>query len=264
VKIYLASSILENYSFISPEFILLSTFIAGTIRKTSTLGSPLKEVSTMPLVLLIRHGENEYVKKGRLAGRLPGVHLNDKGRAQAAALAEALIKAPLKAVYSSPLDRTMETAAPLAEIHKLQVIPREGLLEVDYGSWQDKTLKQLSRRKLWKTVQSRPSHARFPEGETFAQAQLRIVSEINELCAQHKPKDIIACVGHSDMLKLAVAFYLGLPLDLFQRLTVQPASVSTLHIHSEGGARLINLNHIPYKLPENTESALDARHDGKH
>jgi probable phosphoglycerate mutase len=218
----------------------------------------------MPLVLLIRHGENEYVKKGRLAGRLPGVHLNDKGRAQAEALAGALSKIPLKAVYSSPLERTMETASPLAEVHKLKVIPREGLLEVDYGSWQDKTLKQLSRRKLWKTVQAQPSHARFPEGETFAQAQLRIVSEINTLCAQHKPKDIIACVGHSDMLKLAVAYYLGLPLDLFQRLTVQPASVSTLHIHPEGGARLINLNHIPYKLPEHPASSHGPQHNGKH
>lgn len=218
----------------------------------------------MPVVLLIRHGENEYVKKGRLAGRKPGVHLNDKGRSQAAALAEALKKIPLKAIYSSPLDRTIETATPLAEVHKLKVISREGLLEVDYGSWQDKTLKQLSRRKLWKTVQSQPSHARFPEGETFAEAQLRIVSEINNLCAQHKLKDIIACVGHSDMLKLAVAYYLGLPLDLFQRLTVQPASISTLHIHPAGGARLINLNHIPYKLPDRAESAPDSKHNGKH
>lgn len=217
----------------------------------------------MPVVLLIRHGENEYVKKGRLAGRLPGVHLNDRGHAQAAALAQALKMIPLKAVYSSPLDRTMETAAPLAEIHKLKVIPREGLLEVDFGSWQDKTLKQLSRRKLWKTVQAQPSHARFPEGETFAQAQLRIVSEINALCGQHKPKDIFACVGHSDMLKLAVAYYLGLPLDLFQRLTVQPASISTLHIHPEGGARLINLNHIPYRLPENSAPTPHPHQDGK-
>ncbi|MEN8240829.1 MAG: histidine phosphatase family protein [Chloroflexota bacterium] len=214
----------------------------------------------MPVVLLIRHGENEYVKKGRLAGRLPGVHLNEKGRAQADALAETLKKTPIKAVYASPLDRTIETAAPLATAHNLKPIPLDGLLEVDFGKWQDKTIKQLSRQKLWKTVQSRPSHAQFPEGETFAQAQLRIITEINQLCSQHKPKDLIACVGHSDMIKLAVAYYLGLPLDLFQRLTVQPASISTLHIHPEGGARLINLNHIPYTLPSNT----DPLHQGKH
>lgn len=202
----------------------------------------------MPVILLIRHGENEYVKKGRLAGRKAGVHLNEHGRAQARALARGLAKLPLKAVYSSPLERTMETAAPLAEQFKLDVIPRDGLLEVDYGSWQDKTLKQLARRKLWKTVQQAPSQATFPEGETFAGAQLRIAEELTALCQMHSPKDLIACVGHSDMIKLAVAYYLGLPLDLFQRLVVQPASVSTLHIAPGHGARLINLNHIPYQL----------------
>jgi probable phosphoglycerate mutase len=207
----------------------------------------------MPVVLLIRHGENEYVKKGRLAGRKEGVHLNDKGRAQAQALAEALAKVPIKAVYSSPLERTMETAAPLAEIHKLKVIARDGLLEVDYGDWQDKTLKQLARRKLWKTVQSTPAHMRFPGGESFGEAQLRIAEELTELARTHKKKDIIACVGHSDMIKLAAAYFLGLPLDLFQRLIVQPASVTTLHLSPDQGARLVNLNHIPYRLPEEPE-----------
>lgn len=207
----------------------------------------------MPVVLLIRHGENEYVKKGRLAGRKEGVHLNDKGRAQAQALAEALAKIPIKAVYSSPLERTMETAEPLAAIHKLKVIPRDGLLEVDYGDWQDKTLKQLARRKLWKTVQSAPAHMRFPGGESFGEAQLRIAEELNGLAKTHKKKDIIACVGHSDMIKLAAAYFLGLPLDLFQRLIVQPASVTTLHLSPNHGARLVNLNHIPYRLPEEPE-----------
>ena len=207
----------------------------------------------MPVVLLIRHGENEYVKKGRLAGRMPGVHLNDKGRAQAQALAEALANLPVKAVYSSPMERTMETAEPLAGIHKLEVVPRDGLLEVDYGEWQDKTLKQLARRKLWKTVQSAPAHMRFPGGESFGEAQLRIAEELTGLARSHKKKDVIACVGHSDMIKLAVAYFLGLPLDLFQRLIVQPASITTLHLSPDQGARLINLNHIPYRLPEESE-----------
>lgn len=207
----------------------------------------------MPVVLLIRHGENEYVKKGRLAGRKEGVHLNDKGHAQAQALAEALADVPLKAVYSSPLERTMETAAPLAEIHKLKVIARDGLLEMDYGDWQDKTLKQLARRKLWKTVQSAPAHMRFPGGESFGEAQLRIAEELTGLARTHKKKDIIACVGHSDMIKLAAAYFLGLPLDLFQRLIVQPASVTTLHLSPDHGAWLVNLNHIPYRLPEEPE-----------
>ncbi len=207
----------------------------------------------MPVVLLIRHGENEYVKKGRLAGRKEGVHLNDKGKAQAAALAEALAKLPIKAVYSSPLARTMETAAPIAKAKGLVMIPRNGLLEVDYGDWQDKTLKQLSKRKLWKTVQSAPSQARFPAGESFSEAQVRIAEEILALAELHDPKEMFACVGHSDMIKLAVAYFVGLPLDSFQRLIVQPASVSTLHISPGHGASLINLNHIPYHLPESLE-----------
>jgi probable phosphoglycerate mutase len=203
----------------------------------------------MPIILLIRHGENEYVKKGRLAGRLPGVSLNEKGRAQAEALGKALKTSPIKAVYSSPLERTMETAQPIAEARNLKVIPREGLLEINYGTWQDKTLKQLRRRVLWKVVQHNPSMAHFPDGESFATAQQRISNELQTLCNQHKPKDVIVCVSHSDIIKLAIAYYLGLPLDLFQRLMVMPASISTLHF-GKTSSRLINLNciaHIPTK-----------------
>lgn len=201
----------------------------------------------MPVVMLIRHGQNQYVKTGRLAGRKPGVHLNETGHAQAAALAEALKKTKIKAVYASPLERTMETAKPIAKAKGLKVIKRKGLLELDMGDWQGKTILSLSRRKLWKTVQNNPARMRFPNGETFADAQHRIAMEIEAILSEHKPKDLVVCVGHSDMIKLAVAYYLGLPLDLFQRLTVSPASISTLHI-GNGAARLINLNHIPYSL----------------
>ena len=199
----------------------------------------------MPTVLLIRHGENEYVKKGRLAGRLPGVHLNDKGRAQAERVAAALAKAPIKAVYASPLDRTMETAAPLAAALKLEVVARDGLLELDVGKWQDRKLKDLSKLKAWKSVQNTPSRFRFPDGETFAEAQQRIVNEIEALCLAHKPKDMFACFGHSDMIKLAAAYYSAIPLDQFQRLMVSPSSITTLYIPREGVPRLVNLNHIP-------------------
>jgi probable phosphomutase (TIGR03848 family) len=195
----------------------------------------------MPTVLLVRHGQNQYVSKGRLAGRLPGVHLNDKGKEQAQTLAKTLSQVPIKAVYASPLDRTLETAAPIAEAHRLEVIPRAGLLEVDFGAWQDKTLKELRRRKLWKVVQGAPARMRFPEGESFAEAQLRIANELDALCRMHKPKDVFVCVGHSDMIKLAVAYYTGVPLDQFQRLMVSTASISTLHI-GETSAQLINFN----------------------
>ena len=196
----------------------------------------------MTTILLIRHGENEYVAKGRLAGRLPGVHLNENGEKQAQALAEALGNAPIKAVYASPLERTIETAQPIADALGMEIISEPGLLEVDFGDWQDKTLKQLRRRKLWKTVQNSPSLARFPKGESFANAQNRIVETIESLVEKHNPEDLIVCVSHSDIIKLAAAYYLGLHMDLFQRLVVAPASTTTLHI-GEGWARVVNINH---------------------
>jgi probable phosphomutase (TIGR03848 family) len=198
----------------------------------------------LPLVLLIRHGENEYVKKGRLAGRLPGVHLNEKGLAQSAQLAELLKEAPIMAVYSSPLERTMETAAPIAAAHGLEVIPRMGLTEVDFGEWQDQTLKSLRRLKLWKVVQGAPSLMNFPGGESFAAAQLRIASEIQELCSRHEAKDLVVCVSHSDAIKLAVAYFIGLPLDHFQRLHVAPASITGLMLGEKDSA-LMSLNFDP-------------------
>jgi probable phosphoglycerate mutase len=196
----------------------------------------------MPIFLLIRHGENDYVKKGRLAGRKTGIHLNERGLAQAQALSEKLKDAPIKAVYSSPLERAMETAGPIAEALELEVIPREGLLETDVGEWQDQSLKRLRRLKVWRGVQFVPSQFRFPGGEEFVETQDRIRREIEALRAQHNPKDLIACVSHADPIKLAVAFYVGLPLDMFQRLNVSPASITALMI-GEHGASLLNLNY---------------------
>jgi probable phosphomutase (TIGR03848 family) len=217
----------------------------------------------MTTILLIRHGENEYVAKGRLAGRLPGVHLNENGRRQAEDLAQALAQAPIKAVYASPLERCMETAQPLADQLKLPVVPRDGFLEIDFGGWQDKTLKELSRRKLWKVVQGNPSRMQFPDGETFANAQMRVVAELEALNSQHDPKDLIACFSHSDLIRLAIAYYIGTPLDLFQRIAVSPASISTLHL-GEFGARVVHVNHAvsfqlpqPPKGPHNKETKAD-------
>lgn len=198
----------------------------------------------MPLVLLIRHGENEYVKKGRLAGRMPGIHLNEKGQKQAQNLAQILKNAPVKAVYSSPLERTMQTALPIAEALNLEIIPREGLLEIDYGEWQDKTLKSLRHRKLWKIVQNAPSLMRFPGGESFAEAQVRIADEIQKICTNHKDRELLICVSHSDSIKLAVAYFIGLPIDNFQRLHIAPASITGLMI-SENGSGLMNMNFDP-------------------
>ena len=195
----------------------------------------------MPIVLLIRHGENEYVKKSRLAGRLPGVSLNKSGRQQAKKLAKMLTGIPISAVYSSPLERCVETAQPIAEALGLELITRPGLIEIDYGDWQDKKLKMLRRHKLWRVVQGAPSRMRFPSGESFAEAQHRVCQELDALVKLHNPKDVLACVSHSDIIKLAVAYFIGLPLDLFQRLHIAPASITALNF-DETGNSLLTLN----------------------
>ena len=153
----------------------------------------------------------------------------------------------------------METAQPLADKLKLAVVPHDGLLEIDFGDWQNKTLKQLRRRKLWKVVQGNPARMQFPEGESFANAQLRIVNELEALSQVHKPKDLIACFSHSDLIRLAVAYYIGTPLDLFQRIAVSPASISTLHI-GEFGTRVIHVNHsTSFNFPGHAQKPKDPK-----
>lgn len=196
----------------------------------------------MPVFLLIRHGENDYVKEGRLAGRMVEVHLNENGHSQAVEVSEKLKGAKVAAIYSSPLERTMETAHPIAAILSLEIIPRPGLLEVDFGEWQGKTLKSLRRRRLWKIVQGAPSQMRFPGGESFAEAQVRVVHELMVLADQHKPKDLVICVTHSDLIKLAIAYFIGLPLDMFQRLHISPGSITALMINPLGG-NLLTMNY---------------------
>ena len=198
----------------------------------------------MPLLLLIRHGENEYVKTNKLAGQLPDVHLNERGRQQVADLAAALKDVPLKAIYASPLERAVETAEEIVVGRKLEIQLRPTLMDNDIGTWQGRTLKQLRRIKKWKIVQQAPSRFRFPEGESFLETQTRVVSCLDEIVASHKPKDIVAVVFHADPIKLAVAYYLGMSLDHFQRLGCDTASVTMLYL-SETGAHLIKLNQGP-------------------
>jgi probable phosphoglycerate mutase len=199
----------------------------------------------MPLLLLIRHGENDYVKSSKMAGRLPGIRLNEKGQKQAQALAEALKDVPLKAVYSSPLERAMETAKPIAESHKLKIIEEPDLMDTDIGKWQGKSWRVLGLTKVWRIVQNAPSRFRFPDGESFVEAQTRCANALERIIQKHsKPKDIVAVVFHADPIRLAVAHFLGMPLDHFQRLSCDTGSVTVIHA-SESQARLIKLNQRP-------------------
>lgn len=186
----------------------------------------------MAIFLLIRHGENDWVGK-KLAGRLPGVHLNKNGLTQAEELASSLRNLPIKAIYSSPLERAMETARPLAEAKALEINICENLSEINFGNWQGKTIKQMRRMKLWNTVQKQPSLMQFPNGESFVNAQKRLVSCISEINEKYEPFDLLACFSHSDAIRLLVANYLDIPLDSFQRIHINTASVSVLVLTKE-------------------------------
>ncbi|MBO9310287.1 MAG: MSMEG_4193 family putative phosphomutase [Chloroflexi bacterium] len=182
--------------------------------------------------LLIRHAANDFVKTGRLAGWTPDVHLNAEGRAQAAALGERLARTPLDAAYSSPLERCVETAqAVLAHHPHLTLVLSEAIGEVRYGRWQGAALKELAKRKLWRVVQITPSRARFPEGETLRAAQMRAVDALEQLAERH-PRQRVAIFSHSDVIKLILAHYLGMHIDLFQRIEISPASISIVRLGS--------------------------------
>ena len=189
----------------------------------------------MPVLLLIRHGENDFVKQARLPGRMSGILLNKRGRAQAAALAESLQNLPIRAIYASPLERAVETAEPLAQALGLAIQLRPGLQDTDVGEWQGIQLKKLRKLALWKQVQQHPSEVRFPGGESFLELQQRQVKEIDLIRLAHKPKEMIAVVFHCDPIKLVLAHYIGLPLDGFQKLVVAPGSVSVLMLGKTGG-----------------------------
>jgi probable phosphomutase (TIGR03848 family) len=199
----------------------------------------------MATLLLIRHGENDFVGR-RLAGRLPEVHLNALGCYQAETLATVLRSEPLVAIYASPLERTLETAAPLARDLYLPVQPHPGLIEIDFGKWQGKTINYLKRLKLWQDVQKSPSQVCFPGGETFLQAQMRMVAALEEINAAHADNERVVCFSHCDTIRLAVAYYLNMPIDSFQRLTISPASITRLLLKDKTIAVLqINQTALP-------------------
>jgi probable phosphomutase (TIGR03848 family) len=178
----------------------------------------------MDLLLLLRHAVTADTGS-RLSGWTPGIHLSDKGREQARALAGRLAPVAIDVVYASPLERCQETAVAVAEPRGLKVGTAEDLGEVRYGGWTGRELKELVKEDLWRVVQRYPSGARFPDGESIYEMQVRAVSGVERLRAEH-PGQTIAVCSHADVIKAVAAHYLGLHLDLFQRLEIGPASVT--------------------------------------
>jgi probable phosphoglycerate mutase len=192
------------------------------------------------MVLLVRHGQTPTTG-ATLPGRAKGLHLADAGVAQAQAAAERI--AGLKniaAIYASPLERTRETAKPIAAACGLKVQINRGLLECEFGDWTGAKLSDLRKLPEWRTVQSYPSGFRFPNGESFAEMQTRMVGAIDELVARHPGQTIVA-VSHADPIKAALAQALGTHLDLFQRIVVSPCSISAI-MYSSGGPAVLASN----------------------
>jgi probable phosphoglycerate mutase len=185
-----------------------------------------KPQAPVTTILLVRHGQTATTGKV-LPGRAPDLHLADAGRAQAALVAERLAGIPVVALYCSPLERTVETAAPIAEAFGLEAIHEPGLLECDFGEWTGRELSELYKLPEWATIQRAPSTFRFPGGESFPEMQHRIISAIDRIRTAHEGNTVV-CVSHADPIKAAVAYALGTHLDLFQRIVISPCSVSAI------------------------------------
>ncbi len=193
------------------------------------------------LVLLVRHGKTPTTGSV-LPGRAPGLSLSDEGRDQAATAARRLTELDrVTAIYASPLERTRETAAPIAEALGLEIQIEPGLLECEFGGWTGRELKELFKLPEWRQVQSSPSTFRFPDGESFNEMQLRISSAIAAIVARH-PGETVVAVSHADPIKAAVAYAVGTHLDLFQRIVISPCSISAIQYPAHGAPAVLAVN----------------------
>lgn len=203
----------------------------------------------MATVVLVRHARSTANASGVLTGRLKGVHLDDTGREQASRAGGRLAQVPLAALVSSPLERCRETAKALATAQPapVRIASERGLVECDYGAWQGRALKDLAKEKLWQTVQRHPSGVTFPDGEAMAAMAARAVAAIRRhdaaVEAAHGPRAVWAAVTHGDLVKAILADALGLHLDQFQRLHVDPASMSVVRYDAEASYVLTSNSH---------------------
>ena len=197
----------------------------------------------MPTVILLRHGRTSANAGGVLAGWTPGVELDETGVAQAKAVGERLAQVPLAAVVSSPLERCRQTAEAVAAGRDVSMQIDDRLGEARYGDWTGRTIKELSKQPLWKVVQQHPSAAVFPgpEGEGLAQTQARAVAAVREWNAKLGPEAVWVACSHGDVIKAVLADALGLHLDQFQRIVVDPASISVV-VYTETRPFVLRMN----------------------
>nr|WP_206444250.1 histidine phosphatase family protein [Nocardioides sp. KC13] len=198
-------------------------------------------------MILVRHGRTTANASGTLAGRLPGVRLDERGLEQAAKAAERIAPVPLALAVTSPMERCQQTLSVILEgrAELPAVVVEDGVSECDYGEWQGEKISTLARRKLWKTVQTQPSAVTFPGGESMAAMQARGVEAVRRhdaaVTAAHGDAAVWLCVSHGDLIKSILADALGMHLDLFQRLHVDPASISVVR-YGEGRPSVLATN----------------------
>jgi probable phosphoglycerate mutase len=190
---------------------------------------------------LIRHGEKDADER-LMVGRTRGIHLSSRGQEQAAAIAERLRECRIQHVFSSPLERARETAAPLARVRGVEVQLLEGLHEYDFGEWTGMSQDELRTIPEWQNFNSFRSATRPPGGEAMLEVQERFVREMVRLRAAY-PNDEVALVSHGDPLRAAVCYFVGMPLDLYQRIEINVASISVLTL-DQHGVQLVRLNEI--------------------
>lgn len=192
--------------------------------------------------MLVRHGETDWIGE-RLAGRQGGIHLNEKGRRQAEEVARMLAPLPIDAFYSSPLDRARETAEPAARAAGKEVQLMDELQEVDFGELEGKTFKELRGLPVWKQVHHQPSGVRYPGGESLTEVQQRGVAAVERIFPLH-PRGTAALFSHSDTIRLILCRLLGMPLDSYLTLVVDPGSVSLIY-RDEAVSKVLGINWPP-------------------
>lgn len=200
----------------------------------------------MTTFLLIRHAVHE-LGGGTLAGRTPNVHLSPDGLKDAERLGDRLAPLDIKAVYASPMTRTQETAKAVASRHGLEPITAEEIVELDFGDWMGKTLDEVRPLEEWKRFIDFRSGSRMPKGELMLEIQLRVARFMLELCKRHE-NETVALVSHGDVIKAALAHWAAVPLDLFHRIEISPASVTTVAV-SDHGPWILGVNSIG-ELPQ--------------
>ncbi len=193
----------------------------------------------MTTFLLIRHGLTDAVGK-MMTGQSPGLHLNATGRDQAAALPERLNHVPLAAIYASPLERTRETAQPVADARGLPIHLEPRFIEVDFGGWTNRRFADLATDPHWLLYNAHRGVTRPPDGEGLIDVQARVVEALLELHARH-PDDVVAVFSHADTLRAILLYFLGMPVDFVQRLDLAPARISVLQLGA-GAPRIVQVN----------------------